>query len=227
MNGYNFTQRVRMVLALAREESARLGHAYVGTEHILLALIREGEGVAATVLANLDLSGDDLAADVEALVRPGENSRRGADLPYTSRVKKALELSMAEARDLCHAYVGTEHLLLGLLREAGGIGAQALLARGVTLDAARAEIRRILGETPVASDRSGLLHAARAGMTATPAAPDADMERRARFRAGAPLPGTHHLLVALLLMSPEIAAVFEEQGITATAVRDEARRMSG
>src|SRR5215831_10778411 len=146
MNGYNFTERVRKVLAMAREEAARLHHEYVGTEHILLGLIREGEGVAAQVLQNLSVELDDIQQKIEETVKKGKAGQTtGPDLPYTSRAKKVLELAMAEARDLNHSYVGTEHLLLGLLREEKGIAAQVLTDAGVNLDAARAETLRILG----------------------------------------------------------------------------------
>ena len=146
MNGYNFTERVRKVLAMAREEAARLHHEYVGTEHILLGLIREGEGVAAAVLQNLSVDLDDIQQKIEETVKKGKAATAtGPDLPYTSRAKKVLELAMSEARELNHSYVGTEHLLLGLLREEKGIAAQVLTDAGVNLDAARAETLRLLG----------------------------------------------------------------------------------
>src|SRR5678810_317577 len=146
MNGYNFTERVRKVLAMAREEAERLRHEYVGTEHILLGLIREGEGVAAAVLQNLSVDLDEIQQKIEDTVKKGKASQTtGPDLPYTSRAKKVLELAMSEARELSHSYVGTEHLLLGLLREEKGIAAQVLTDAGVNLDAARAETLRILG----------------------------------------------------------------------------------
>jgi ATP-dependent Clp protease ATP-binding subunit ClpA len=146
MNGYNFTERVRKVLAMAREEAARLHHGYVGTEHILLGLIREGEGVAATVLQNLSVELDDIQQSIENTVKKGRpNQTFGPNLPYSSRGKKVLELAMDEARALDHRYVGTEHLLLGLLREEQGIAAQVLTDAGVDLDPARAETLRILG----------------------------------------------------------------------------------
>jgi ATP-dependent Clp protease ATP-binding subunit ClpC len=146
MNGYNFTERVRKVLAMAREEAARLHHEYVGTEHILLGLIREGEGVAAAVLQNLSVDLDEIQQKIEETVKKGKAAQTtGPDLPYTSRAKKVLELAMSEARELNHSYVGTEHLLLGLLREEKGIAAQVLTDTGVNLDAARAETLRLLG----------------------------------------------------------------------------------
>src|SRR5690349_4843180 len=146
MNGYNFTERVRKVLTMAREEAARLHHEYVGTEHILLGLIREGEGVAATVLQNLNVELEEIQQKIEETVKKGKAAQAtGPDLPYTSRAKKVLELAMSEARELGHSYVGTEHLLLGLLREEKGIAAQVLTDAGVNLEAARAETLRILG----------------------------------------------------------------------------------
>src|SRR5205085_6253793 len=146
MNGYNFTDRVRKVLQMAREEAARLHHEYVGTEHMLLGVIREGEGVAAAVLTNLNVDLEEIQQKIEETVKKGKAAAAaGPDLPYTSRAKKVLELAMSEARELNHSYVGTEHLLLGLLREEKGIAAQVLTDAGVNLDAARAETLRILG----------------------------------------------------------------------------------
>ena len=148
MNGYNFTERVRKVLAMAREEAARLHHEYVGTEHILLGLIREGEGVAAAVLQHLNVELEEIQQKIEETVKKGKAAQAtGPDLPYTSRAKKVLELAMGEARELGHSYVGTEHLLLGLLREEKGIAAQVLADANVSLEAARAETLRLLGGT--------------------------------------------------------------------------------
>jgi len=146
MNGYNFTDRVRKVLQMAREEAARLHHEYVGTEHILLGLIREGEGVAAAVLTNLNVDLEEIQQKIEETVKKGKAAAAaGPDLPYTSRAKKVLELAMTEARELNHSYVGTEHLLLGLLREEKGIAAQVLTDAGVNLEQSRAETLRLLG----------------------------------------------------------------------------------
>lgn len=150
MNGYNFTERVRTSLSFAREEAVRLHHEYVGTEHILLGIVREGNGVATTVLQNLGVSLDSLHFAVEQVVRRGTMTVTGPDLPYTSRAKKVLELAMSQARDLGHAYVGTEHTLLGLLAEQRGVAAQVLHDAGVTLDSARAETLRII-EVPAAA----------------------------------------------------------------------------
>ena len=158
MQGYNFTERVRKVLAMAREEAARLNHEFVGTEHMLLGLIREGEGVACAVLQNLNVDLEDVTHTIEETVKSGKAAQAiGPDLPYTSRAKKTLELSMSQARDFDHSYVGTEHLLLGLLREEKGIAAQVLIHAGVTLDAARAETLRLLGtEMPEVQGRGAV-----------------------------------------------------------------------
>lgn len=146
MNPNNFTERTRRVLALAREESTRLYHEYVGTEHILLGLIREGEGAAIAVLRNLRIDPDEVARRVQQLVRPGRpSSTTGPDLPYTSRAKLVLEESAVEQRALEHRYLGTEHILLGLLREGKGIAAQVLTEAGLTLEHARTETLRLLG----------------------------------------------------------------------------------
>jgi ATP-dependent Clp protease ATP-binding subunit ClpC len=142
---YNFTDRVRKVLAMAREEAIRLQHDYVGTEHILLGLIREGEGVAAAVLMNLNVDLEQIHERIEDSVRKGKATIALGELPYTSRAKKVLEYAMAEARELNHSYVGTEHLLLGLLREEKGIAAQVLNGLGVSLEDARAETLKLLG----------------------------------------------------------------------------------
>jgi ATP-dependent Clp protease ATP-binding subunit ClpC len=157
MNGYNFTDRVRKVLQMAREEAARLHHEYVGTEHILLGLIREGEGVAAAVLTNLNVDLEEIQQKIEETVKKGKAPAAAGppDLPYTSRAKKVLELAMAEARELNHSYVGTEHLLLGLLREEKGIAAQVLTDAGVNLEQARAETLRLLGSDVPQTPKTG------------------------------------------------------------------------
>ena len=153
---YNFTDRVRKVLAMAREEAIRLQHDYVGTEHLLLGLIREGEGVAAAVLTNLNVDLEQIHERVEESVRKGKATIALGELPYTSRAKKVLEFAMAEARDFNHSYVGTEHLLLGLLREEKGIAAQVLNSLGVTLDEAREETLKVLGSDVAPSESAGI-----------------------------------------------------------------------
>src|SRR5687768_5986877 len=115
MNGYNFTERVRKVLQFAREEALALRHEYVGTEHILLGLCRDGGGVAAAALQDLNVNSEDVRDSILKVIKPGvTGSHMPVDLPYTIRAKKTLELAIQEANELQHSYVGTEHILLGL-----------------------------------------------------------------------------------------------------------------
>jgi ATP-dependent Clp protease ATP-binding subunit ClpC len=155
MNGYNFSDRVRRVLQLAREEAARLRHQYVDSEHILLGIVREGEGVAAAVLTQLNVDLKEIQKRIDKAVKKGNMAPAGPDLPYTSPAKQVLELAMIEARDLHHSYVGTEHMLLGLLRENKGIAAQVLTDVGVTLELARRETLRLLGERGASGEDIG------------------------------------------------------------------------
>ena len=156
MNAYNFTERVRDMLAMATQESRGHRHEYVGTEHILLALISQSEGIATAVLQNLQIDVNHVRELVERIVKIGRGQPEAVpNLPYTSRAQKVLQLAMAEAADLNHTYVATEHILLGILREEKGIAAQVLTEAGLTLEAARAETRRLLGlEELSESDRS-------------------------------------------------------------------------
>jgi len=146
LNGHNFTERVRKILAMSRESAATFHHEYVSTEHILHGLLREGEGVAAAVLQNLGADLEELKARLEGCFKPGNPAAAPVpDLPYTSRGKKVLELAMAEARDFSHSYVGSEHLLIALLREEHGIAAKVLAEAKLTADGLRAETLRLLG----------------------------------------------------------------------------------
>lgn len=136
---YNFTEDVRLALANAREEAKRLGHAYVGTEHLALSVLRSTSGIAAGLVATIDRAA--VIAEIERLAGPGQTtSVQSVDLPYTSRGKRVLELAMREALELSHEEVDVEHLLLGLLREEKGIGAQALRGAGLEVGAARAVV---------------------------------------------------------------------------------------
>jgi len=140
-----FTERARKVLTLAQEEAQRLNHNYIGTEHILLGLVREGDGVAVKVLSNLGADPDKVRGAVEFIIGRGERAVSG-EIGLTPRAKRVIELAVDEARRLNHNYIGTEHLLLGLLREAEGAAANVLESLGVNLDKARAETLRILSE---------------------------------------------------------------------------------
>ena len=139
-----FTDRARKVLQLANQEAQRLGHEYLGTDHILLGLVKEGSGVAAQVLKNLGVQLQAIAAEVEKLVARGRGSLM-RKLPQTPRAKKVIEYAMEESRNFGHNYVGSEHILLGLLREEQGDAAQVLMNFGVQLEKVRAEIVAILG----------------------------------------------------------------------------------
>lgn len=138
-----FTKRARDVLALAQEEARRLQHNYIGTEHLLLGLEREGEGVATQVLSNLGIQVDQIRHAVEAIAGRGGKIVSG-EVPLTPRAKKVIELAVDEARRLNHRFIGTEHLLLGLVREGGGMGADVLVKLGLQLEQVRAETIRVL-----------------------------------------------------------------------------------
>jgi len=140
-----FSERARRALTSAQEEAQRLNHSYIGTEHILLGLIREEEGVAAKVLKELGVSSSKVRSAVEYIVKRGEKSGTG-EIGLTPRAKRVIELAIDEARRLGHNYIGTEHLLLGLLHEGEGIAAGVLESFGITLEQTRAETTRLLSQ---------------------------------------------------------------------------------
>src|SRR5690625_1311509 len=148
-----FTERAQKVLALSQEEAVRLQHANIGTEHILLGLIREGNGIAAKALQALELEADKIQEEVEKLIGIGEQPTKS--IHYTPRAKKVVELSQDEARKLGHSYVGTEHILLGLIREGEGVAARVLNNLGVSLNKARQQVLRLLGSNESQSGRQG------------------------------------------------------------------------
>ena len=152
-----FTDRARKVMALANQEAQRFNHEYIGTEHILLGLVKEGSGVGATVLKNLDIDLRKVRIEVEKLVKSGPDMVTMGRLPQTPRAKKVIEYAIEEARNLGHNYVGTEHLLLGLLREKDGVAAQVLMNLGLKLEEVREEVLNLLGagvETEGSSETS-------------------------------------------------------------------------
>jgi excisionase family DNA binding protein len=142
-----FTERSRRVLTLAQEESARFNHNYIGTEHLLLGLLRETESVGARALASMGVEPEGVRSAIEAIVGRGQQTAMG-EVGLTPRAKRAIELAVEEARRLGHHYVGTEHLLLGLVREGEGVAANVLGARGVDLEPARRQVVQILKEQP-------------------------------------------------------------------------------
>jgi ATP-dependent Clp protease ATP-binding subunit ClpC len=155
-----FTERARRVLTLAQEEAHRFNHSYIGTEHILLGLVREGDGVAAKVLANLGVELNKVRSAVEFIIGRGDRTVLG-EIGLTPRAKKVIELAVDEARRLNHSYIGTEHLLLGLVREGEGIAAGVLESLGVNLERVRAETTRILKDSTPQAAAAGARQATR------------------------------------------------------------------
>ncbi len=173
-----FTDRARKVMALANQEAQRFNHEYIGTEHILLGLVKEGSGVGANVLKNLDVDLRKVRHEVEKLVKSGPDMVTMGKLPQTPRAKKVIEYAIEEARNLNHNYVGTEHLLLGLLREHDGVAAQVLMNLGLKLEEVREEVLNLLGAGTESEENTS------AGGS-TPAAPGAASEPSAPA-SGAP-----------------------------------------
>lgn len=167
-----FTDRARKVMALANQEAQRFNHEYIGTEHILLGLVKEGSGVGANVLKNLGVDLRKVRLEVEKLVKSGPEMVTMGKLPQTPRAKRVIEYAIEEARQLNHNYVGTEHLLLGLLREQDGVAAQVLMNLGLKLDDVREEVLNLLGAGVEAEDASAVAppgEVAKKGKSKTPA----------------------------------------------------------
>jgi len=146
-----FTDRARRVVVLAQEEARLLNHNYIGTEHILLGLIHEGQGVAAKALESLGISLETVRSQVEEIIGQGQAAPTG-HIPFTPRAKKVLELSLREALQLGHNYIGTEHMLLGVIREGEGVAAQVLEKLGASLDRVRQQVIQLLQGEAVASE---------------------------------------------------------------------------
>ena len=157
-----FTERARKVIILAKEEAKRFNHDYIGTEHILLGLIKEGESVAAAVLQNLGLSLDTIRLEIEKLVQFGPSTVVSGDIPFTPKAKKVIELALDEARRLGHNYIGTEHLLLGLIKEGEGVASHVLMNIGLDLNKVRAEVIKLLGSATPGSDSAAMSGGAQA-----------------------------------------------------------------
>jgi ATP-dependent Clp protease ATP-binding subunit ClpC len=149
-----FTDRARRVVVLAQEEARLLNHNYIGTEHLLLGLIHEGEGVAATALESLAMSLEAVRGQVEEIIGQGQSAPTG-HIPFTPRAKKVLELSLREAKQLGHNYIGTEHILLGLIREGEGVAAQVLVKLGAGLDRVRQQVIHVLSGSAAAGMEAG------------------------------------------------------------------------
>jgi ATP-dependent Clp protease ATP-binding subunit ClpA len=209
-----FTDRARRVVVLAQEEARLLGHNYIGTEHILLGLIHEQEGVAARVLERLGISLEAVRAKVESIIGEGSGAPSG-HIPFTPRSKKVLELSLREAMQLGHNYIGTEHILLGLIREGEGVGAQVLVNLGADLSGVRQEvIRQLAGYR---GGQPGMVVRPFIGPHETPAGAKAAVE--ARRLAGGAAVGSQHYLLGLLQDENSVAAkALADLGLTREAV---------
>ncbi|MEO6124461.1 MAG: Clp protease N-terminal domain-containing protein, partial [Ilumatobacteraceae bacterium] len=157
-----FTDRARRVVVLAQEEARLLNHSYIGTEHILLGLIHEGEGVAAKAMESLGISLEAVRSQVEEIIGQGGSSPSG-HIPFTPRAKKVLELSLREALQLGHNYIGTEHILLGLIREGEGVAAQVLVKLGADLSRVRQQVIQLLSGYQGGQGKPGEPQAAASG----------------------------------------------------------------
>ena len=140
-----FTDRARRVVVLAQEEARLLDHNYIGTEHVLLGLIREGDGVAARALDSLGISLQAVRLGTEEIIGRGQHAQEG-HIPFTPRAKRVLELALLESRQLGHRYIGTEHILLGLIREGEGVAAQVLTRLGADLHLVREQVIQLLAD---------------------------------------------------------------------------------
>jgi ATP-dependent Clp protease ATP-binding subunit ClpA len=203
-----FTDRARQTVVFAQEEARELGHNYIGTEHILLGLLREGDGVAARSLGRLGIGLADVRAGVVGIVGEGHDSPSG-HIPFTPRSKKVLELSLREAIQFGHNYIGTEHILLGLVREGEGVAAQVLIARGANLDRVRATVIDEVGR--LTSERG------QPGPRRTAGAEEA-LSGAQELAAGSAI-GSHHLLEALARSEDGLASkVLASLGVDADAL---------
>ena len=190
-----FTDRARQAVVLAQEEAQQLNHDYIGTEHILLGLLREGDGLAALSLRRLGIGLDTVRNEVTEMIGRGTKAAPPGHIPFTPRSKKVLELSLREALQLGHKYIGTEHILLGLVREGDGVAAQVLVKHGADLDRVRATVLAELGR----ASRPGATRPRR-----TPAAHEA-LAAAEELAGSAPM-GSHHLLEVLARSDGSLAA---------------------
>jgi ATP-dependent Clp protease ATP-binding subunit ClpA len=222
-----FTDRARKVMALANQEAKRFNHEYIGTEHILLGLVKEGSGVGAAVLKNLDMDLKKARSELERLVKSGEEVVAMGKLPQTPRAKRVIEYAIEESRALNHNYVGTEHILLGLIREDKGIAAQILMHAGLKLHVVRQEVLSLLGEGS-AGILVKLLDLWRAGKI-TPQTREVIENAVEEARSlNHDYVGPEHLLLGLSLIRDDeviIAQAFQNLGFTFDDVRREVLKL--
>jgi ATP-dependent Clp protease ATP-binding subunit ClpC len=228
-----FSDRARKVLALANQEAQRFNHEYIGTEHILLGLVKEGSGVGANVLKNLGVDFRRVRLEVEKLVTSGPDMVTMGKMPQTPRAKKAIEYAVEESRNLGHNYIGTEHLLLGLLREHDGIAAQVLMGLGIAIEQTRKEVVDLLG---AGSGAQAARPATRGPYVApTPTWHQSPGARRVIAYAAEEARnlnhnqvGTQHLLLGLLREADGVGAqVLIKLGLDLDKVREEVLRFPG
>jgi ATP-dependent Clp protease ATP-binding subunit ClpC len=218
-----FTDRARKIIAMANQEALHFNHEYIGTEHMLLGLVKEGSGVGANVLKNLKVDLPTVRREVEKLIKVGPKQIPQSKLPQTPRAKRVIECAMEESRRLGHNYVGSEHLLLGLIREDDGVGAQVLMNMGLHLQRVQNEVLKILsagGETPefIENIVYSTPEARRAGDRAAVEA------RNMRHRSV----GTGHILLGLLGEERGMAArLLTRLGVNADTVREEIVKQGG
>jgi ATP-dependent Clp protease ATP-binding subunit ClpC len=175
-----FTDRARRVVVLAQEEARMLNHNYIGTEHILLGLVREGQGIACEALESLGVSLEAVRSQVEEIIGQGQAAPTG-HIPFTPRAKKVLELSLREALSLGHTYIGTEHILLGVIREGEGVGAQVLQRLGANLNRVRQVVTQLLaGHTGAGEPPEGFERDVPGASFRIPAGPSKELSPRAR-----------------------------------------------
>jgi ATP-dependent Clp protease ATP-binding subunit ClpC len=182
-----FTDRARRVVVLAQEEARQLNHNYIGTEHILLGLIHEGDGIAAQALESLGVRLDAVRDRVKEIIGPGQDDDQSGHIPFTPRAKKVLELSLRESLQLGHDYIGTEHILLGVVREGKGVAAQVLVDLGADLNRVRQAVVQIVA-------------------TAEPDEPDVIRRRRGQVQ-------TDEIIARLDVIAARLAAIEQRLGI--------------
>jgi ATP-dependent Clp protease ATP-binding subunit ClpA len=211
-----FTDRARRVLVLAQDEARALEHNFLGTEHLLLGLIKEGEGVGAKALEELGTTHDRLRRRIADVVTPGAPGTASGAPPFTPRSKQVLELALKEALQLGHNYIGTEHLLLGLVREGSGVAAQVLVAEGLDLSTVRAKVIELL-----------LGYAAKNPQAAVRTTPAGTLlSTRAKALAGTEAVGSHHYVLAVLEDPGSLGArILTSFGVTREAVEARVREI--
>jgi len=221
-----FTDRARKVFALANQEAIRFNHEYIGTEHVLLGLIKEGRGVAANVLKELNVDLSKVELQVERLVKIGRDIVLVDKLPQTPRLRRAIEFAIEESHSLGHNYVGTEHLLLGLIRETDAAAGQVLMNLGLKLEEVREEVIELLGRGEQVKGQTKLGHKPNKDLRGRGVVYSQVMSRVIGFAVAAkeeakqPYVGTGHVLIGLLREKDSVAArVLAKIGLTEEMVK--------